>query len=248
MFVYPAIDLKDGQCVRLVEGRVDQKTVYSNQPVQVALGFQEAGATYLHIVDLDGAFSGSPQNGPAIEAIKAAIEIPFQVGGGLRSRADVERLLAMGAERVIIGTKAVSSPEFIEELLASFGPDQILLGLDARDGKVAVAGWIEVSSQDVIEFARHMYSLGIRTAVYTDISRDGRLSGPNLPAIKTMLEKTDLRIIASGGVSTLEDLLEIQALEPFGIDGAIVGKALYDGKIDLGEALGLLAGFPGGDK
>ncbi|MGI6434396.1 MAG: 1-(5-phosphoribosyl)-5-[(5-phosphoribosylamino)methylideneamino]imidazole-4-carboxamide isomerase [Syntrophomonadaceae bacterium] len=241
MMIYPAIDLKDGQCVRLVEGRADQKTVYSSQPAQVALDFQATGARYLHIVDLDGAFRGIPQNGAAIQAIAAAIDIPFQVGGGLRSLEDVKRTLALGAERVIIGTRAVTSPDFVKELLASFGPDQILLGLDARDGKVAVQGWVEVSSLEAVEFGRYMYSLGIRTAVYTDISRDGRLSGPNIEAVKTMLEKTGLRIIASGGVTTLDNIRELKALEPAGIDGAIVGKALYDGKMDLSKALALAA-------
>lgn len=241
MMIYPAIDLKDGQCVRLVEGRADQKTVYSSEPARVALGFQAAGAGYLHIVDLDGAFRGSPQNGAAIQAIAAAIDIPFQVGGGLRSREDVKQALTLGAERVIIGTRAVSSPDFVKELLDSFGPERIVLGLDSRDGKVAVQGWVEVSSLEAVEFGRHMHALGIRTAVYTDISRDGRLSGPNIEAVKSMLEKTGLRIIASGGVSTLDNIRELKVLEPAGIDGAIVGKALYDGKMDLSEALALAA-------
>lgn len=241
MMIYPAIDLKDGQCVRLVEGRVEQKTVYSSEPARVALGFQAAGAKYLHIVDLDGAFCGVPQNKAAIQEIAAAVNVPFQVGGGLRSRRDVEEILILGAGRVIIGTRAVSNPAFVEELLASFGPDRILLGLDARDGKVAVEGWAEVSSLDAVEFGQYMYSLGIRTAVYTDISRDGRLSGPNIEAIKTMLEKTNLQIIASGGVSTLDNIRELKALKTGKVEGAIVGKALYDGKLELSEVLALAA-------
>lgn len=241
MIIYPAIDLQDGQCIRLVEGRADQKTIYSSEPAQVALEFEAAGARYLHIVDLDGAFCGIPQNGAAIQEIAAAIKIPFQVGGGLRSLQGVKQAIAMGAERVIIGTRAVSSPDFVKELLDSFGPDRIVLGLDARNGKVAVQGWVEVSSLDAVEFGQQMHALGIRTAVYTDISRDGRLSGPNIEAVKTMLEKTGLRIIASGGVSTLDNIRELKALEPSGIDGAIVGKALYDGKMNLSEALALAA-------
>ena len=241
MMIYPAIDLKDGHCVRLVEGRAEQKTVYSSDPRQVALDFQAAGAGYLHIVDLDGAFEGLPINRAAIQAIAAAVDIPFQVGGGLRSRQDVEQTLGLGAARVIIGTRAVSSPDFIKELLDSFGPERIVVGIDARDGKVAVQGWVEVSDLDAVEFGRSMYELGIRTAVYTDISRDGKLSGPNLEAIRVMLEQTGLRIIASGGVSSMENIKALKALTHLGIDGAIVGKALYDGKLDLRQALAVAA-------
>ena len=163
MMIYPAIDLKDGHCVRLVEGRVEQKTVYSSDPRQVALDFQAAGAGYLHIVDLDGAFAGLPKNRAAIQAIAAAVDIPFQVGGGLRSLQDVEQTLGLGARRVIIGTRAVSSPDFIKELLDRFGPERIVVGIDARDGRVAVQGWVEVSDLDAVY---SMYELGIRLGLY----------------------------------------------------------------------------------
>jgi phosphoribosylformimino-5-aminoimidazole carboxamide ribotide isomerase len=239
MMIYPAIDLKDGHCVRLVEGRADQKTVYSSDPGQVARDFQAAGAGYLHIVDLDGAFEGLPKNRAAIRAVAAGVEIPFQVGGGLRGIKDVEQTLSLGAARVIIGTRAVTSPDFVKELLDRFGPERIVLGIDARDGKVAVQGWVQVSDLDAVEFGQSMHALGIRTAVYTDISRDGKLNGPNVEAIRIMLEQTGLRIIASGGVSSLENIKALQALTPWGMDGAIVGKALYDGKLDLGQALAL---------
>ncbi len=237
MMLYPAIDLKDGCCVRLIEGRADQKTVYSSDPQLIAQGFEAAGARFLHIVDLDGAFGGTPKNRQAIKAIAAAVQIPIQVGGGLRSEEDVEYTLNLGAARVIIGTKAVHSPGFVQRLLQRFGAERIVLGVDARDGKVAVQGWVEVSDLEAVEFGQRMYELGIRTAVYTDISRDGRLQGPNLKAISTMLQQTGLNIIASGGVSSLEDIRALKALSNSGLSGAIVGKALYDGKLDLIQAL-----------
>lgn len=237
MMIYPAIDLKDGCCVRLVEGRAEQKTVYSSDPQLVARGFQAAGARYLHIVDLDGAFGGAPHNRSAIRSIAASVDIPIQVGGGLRSAEDVEETLNLGASRVIIGTKAVDNPQFVVALLKRYGTERIVLGLDARGGRVAVQGWVEISDLDAVQFGQRMYELGIRTAVYTDISRDGRLQGPNLEAIRNMLEQTGLSIIASGGVSTVENIQALKALTPLGMDGAIVGKALYDGKLDLGEAL-----------
>ena len=172
MIIYPAIDLKDGQCVRLVQGRVENKTVYSDAPATVARSFQEQGASFLHIVDLDGAFQGSPQSLKAIEAIAAAIDISFQVGGGLRQLSDVEKLLALGASRVIIGTRAVSHPDFIASLLDKFGPERIVLGLDAKEGMVAVEGWVSTSSITAIDFALRMKALGVQTAIYTDVSQN----------------------------------------------------------------------------
>ena len=237
MIIYPAIDLKDGQCVRLVQGRVENKTVYSDAPATVARSFQEQGASFLHIVDLDGAFQGSPHNLKAIEAIAAAIDISFQVGGGLRQLSDVEKLLALGASRVIIGTRAVSHPDFIANLLDKFGPERIVLGLDAKEGMVAVEGWVSTSSVTAIDFALQMKALGIQTAIYTDVSRDGLLQGPNLAAIKEMACSTGLDIIASGGVSSLDNIRALKELENDGVSGAIIGKALYDGKISLLDAL-----------
>lgn len=237
MIIYPAIDLKEGQCVRLVQGRAEDKTVYSDDPGAMAASWQEQGARWLHVVDLDGAFAGKPVNTPAIKAIAAAIDIPFQVGGGLRRREDVVEVLQAGANRVIIGTKAVSSPDFIKALLDEFGSDRIVLGLDARDGKVAVEGWVSTCDLTALEFADTMKKLGITTAVYTDISRDGLLQGPNLKAIEDMARRSGLQIIASGGVSTRENIQALKALEDCGVTGAIMGKALYDGKITLHEAL-----------
>ncbi|MEQ8201448.1 MAG: 1-(5-phosphoribosyl)-5-[(5-phosphoribosylamino)methylideneamino]imidazole-4-carboxamide isomerase [Syntrophomonadaceae bacterium] len=237
MIIFPAIDLKEGQCVRLVQGRKEDKTVYSNTPGAVARSFEEQGARYLHVVDLDGAFEGGPRNLQAITEIAGAIKIPFQVGGGLRTRADVERLLALGASRVIIGTRAVHNPVFMEELLQEYGPERILLGIDARDGMVALQGWVEKSNLDAFKFGRTMYDLGVKTAIYTDIARDGLLQGPNLPAIEKMVRQSRLNIIASGGVSTGENINALKRLEPLGLSGAIVGKALYEGKISLADAL-----------
>ena len=237
MIIYPAIDLKDGQCVRLVQGRKEDKTVYSDSPASQARAFEAQGAEYLHIVDLDGAFEGGPRNLQAIQAIAAAVKIPFQVGGGLRTRADVERLLAIGASRVIIGTRAVKSPGFMEELLGCFGPDKIVVGIDARDGMVAVEGWVEKSSLRAIDFGLTMRQSGIEKAVFTDVSRDGLLEGPNLASIEEMTRHSGLKIIASGGVSSVENIIALKEMESLGVSGAIIGKALYEGKISLGAAL-----------
>lgn len=237
MIIFPAIDIKDGQCVRLVQGRAEDKTIYSNEPAKIAQGFAKAGAEWLHVVDLDGAFSGKPTNTKAIEAIRARINIPFQVGGGLRSLQDVELLLKIGANRVIIGTKAVSSPDFIKELLDKFGPEQIVLGVDAKKGMVATEGWVNTHQVSALDFGKQMQELGVRYAVYTDIAKDGLLKGPNLTATKEMALTSQLKIIASGGVTSLEDLQEIKALERDGVIGAIIGKAIYEGELDLSQAL-----------
>ncbi|HZK44189.1 MAG TPA: 1-(5-phosphoribosyl)-5-[(5-phosphoribosylamino)methylideneamino]imidazole-4-carboxamide isomerase [Syntrophomonadaceae bacterium] len=236
MILFPAIDIKDGQCVRLVQGRAEDKTVYSNEPANMAKEFENAGAKWLHIVDLDGAFSGKPTNIKAIEAIANTINIPFQIGGGLRELADVERLLKSGASRVIIGTKAVNSSEFIKELLDKFGPDQIVLGLDAKNGMVATEGWVNTTEIPALEFGKQMHEIGVKYAVYTDVAKDGLLQGPNFAATEKMTS-TGLKIIASGGVSSIDDLKAIKEMEVLGVIGAIVGKAIYENKIDLVEAL-----------
>mgnify|MGYP000865073896 FL=1 len=237
MIIFPAIDLHEGQCVRLVQGKKENKTVYSDTPGQVALSFQQQGAQYLHVVDLDGAFEGGPRNLKAITEIALSIKIPFQVGGGLRTRGDVERLLALGASRVIIGTRAVQNPAFMEDLLKHFGPDKIILGIDARDGLVAIEGWVEKSSLMALEFGKIMRKMGVKTAVYTDVSRDGLLQGPNLPSIEKMARSSKLKIIASGGVSTVENIKALKSMESLGVSGAIIGKALYEDKVGLPEAL-----------
>ena len=245
MIIFPAIDLKDGQCVRLVQGRAEDKTVYSHRPPDVARAFQEQGASWLHIVDLDGAFTGSPRNAEAIAAIAAQLTIPFQVGGGLRSSEDVARIFSLGASRVIIGTRAVSSPEFMSELLDRYGPDRIVLGQDARDGLVAVEGWVNRSTLPALDFGRQMKGLGVARAVFTDVARDGLMTGPNLASIEQMTRESGLKIIASGGVSSREDVQALTAMESLGVEGAIIGKALYEGRLTLKEALETVAAPPG---
>ncbi len=237
MIIYPAIDLQNGQCVRLVQGRKEDRTVYSAAPGEVAASFQEQGAEWLHVVDLDGAFAGKPGNTDAIKDIASSIDIPFQVGGGLRQKSDVERLLNLGARRVIIGTKAVTSPDFVSDLIETFGADHIVLGLDARDGMVAIAGWVEKTSVKALELGKTMRQLGLKCAVYTDVSRDGLLKGPNLLSIEEMARESGLSIIASGGVTSLENIAALKELEPLGVSGAIIGKALYEGRLNLSEAI-----------
>ncbi|HCF70241.1 MAG TPA: 1-(5-phosphoribosyl)-5-[(5-phosphoribosylamino)methylideneamino]imidazole-4-carboxamide isomerase [Syntrophomonas sp.] len=236
MIILPAIDLKDGQCVRLVQGALENKTVYSDTPAQVAASFQAKGAEYLHIVDLDGAFAGRPANLDAIRAIAAEVKIPFEVGGGLRSIRDVDRMLELGASRVIIGTNALNE-FFLSQMLEEFGPDKIIVGLDVKDGMVAVKGWVEKSEVSAIDLACQVKELGIKTAVFTDISRDGLLQGPNLSSVEEIAKASGLKIIASGGVATVENIQALKALESAGVCGAVIGKALYDGKITLEDAL-----------
>lgn len=242
MIIYPAIDLKEGQCVRLVQGKAENKTVYSSDPAAMACSFQEQGAQWLHVVDLDGAFQGKSGNRGAIARIAGQITIPFQVGGGLRRLEDVEEVLAIGASRVIIGTRAVTSPAFMEDLLQRFGAEKIILGLDARDGMAAIEGWVEKSHLTALDVARQMRQLGVETAVYTDVARDGLLQGPNLPAIQQMAELSGLKIIASGGVSTTDNIRQLKKMEVLGVNGAIIGKALYDGKLALQDALNTAKG------
>lgn len=236
MIIFPAIDLKDGQCVRLVQGVLENKTVYSDTPGEAARSFQAKGAEWLHVVDLDGAFTGSPHNSDAIKAIASAINIPFEVGGGLRTREDVKRVLELGASRVIIGTRALNR-DFISQLLDEFGSDRVILGLDAKDGMVAVQGWVQKCKLTALEFAGQMKTLGLETAVFTDVLRDGLLQGPNLDSTEEMARLSGLQIIASGGVSSVENIRALKAMEPAGVCGAIIGKALYDGKITLEQAL-----------
>ena len=241
MILFPAIDLKNGKCVRLVEGRKDQETIYSDFPEQIAQSLAEQGAEFLHIVDLDGAFTGAPQNREAIQKIAQAINLPFQVGGGIRSLEIAGEYLALGAARVIIGTKAVQTPEFIVELITAFGPERVVLGIDVREGQVAIEGWVEKTEYTPISFGQEMYRLGVRMAVYTDVSKDGKLQGPNLEATTLMAQQTGLKIIASGGVSKVEDIQALKHLEAEGVIGAIIGKALYDGKLAFPQALAAAA-------
>ncbi|WP_255007727.1 1-(5-phosphoribosyl)-5-[(5-phosphoribosylamino)methylideneamino]imidazole-4-carboxamide isomerase [Cyanobium sp. ATX 6F1] len=236
MQIIPAIDLLEGSCVRLHQGDYDQVTRFSDDPVAQALEWQRQGAERLHLVDLDGARSGEPVNDAAIKAITAALSIPVQLGGGVRSAERAEELLACGLDRVILGTVALEQPQLVRELAARH-PGRIVVGIDAKDGKVATRGWLEASTVEATELAESLAGSGIAAIISTDIATDGTLAGPNLEALAGMARASSVPMIASGGVGDLADLLSLLSLEPLGVVGVIVGRALYDGRVDLGEAL-----------
>ena len=233
MLLIPAIDLRNGFCVRLLQGESDKETVYSNDPVAMAVKFEKAGAKRLHLVDLDGAFQGEGANISSIRSILKNVSIPVQIGGGLRTEEDIDRMLALGVSAVIVGTMAVKHPDVLEKLLKKYTDEQIILGIDARNRKVSIEGWKESTEIQDVEFALRWKNSGIKRVVFTDISRDGMLSGPNLAALREMAEHTGLKIVASGGISSMDDLEQLKTLEPNGVDQAISGKAIYEGKIDL---------------
>lgn len=239
MQLYPAIDMKGGKCVRLTQGLFDHVKIYADTPADMAKLWCSQGATFLHLVDLDGALAGHSVNAAAIERIVKEVDVPIQLGGGIRSEAAVRAMLELGVTRCIIGTKAVESPEFIRDLIGTFGPDRIVIGVDAKDGMVAIEGWEKVSSLSAIDLCRQMQGFGVKHIVYTDISRDGMLSGPNIPYTKELTDETGMDIIASGGVSCMEDL---EQLHQAGIHGAIIGKALYENRVALSEAIGRFEG------
>ena len=241
MLIIPAVDLREGKCVRLVEGQLDQETIYSNDPVAMAVHWQAKGAQMLHVVDLDGAFSGSPKNLGVISDFLSAVTIPVQVGCGIRNMQSVELLLELGAARVILGTSAILKPELVSEACTRYG-DSILVGIDGRNGRVAIEGWGVLVEKKTIELAVEMKTLGISRVVFTDIRRDGTLQGPNFEAINEFARATGLKVIASGGVSTPDDLRTLKKLEPCGVDSVIMGKALYAGTVTLSEALAIAAG------
>ena len=233
MLLIPAIDLRNGFCVRLLQGESDKETVYSNDPAAMAVTFEEAGAKRLHLVDLDGAFQGEGANLSSIRSILKNVSIPVQIGGGLRTEEDIDRMLAFGVSAVIVGTMAVKHPDVLEKLLKKYTDEQIILGIDARNRKVSIEGWKESTEIQDVKFALRWKNSGIKRVVFTDISRDGMLSGPNLAALREMAEHTGLKIVASGGISSMDDLEQLKTLEPNGVDQAISGKAIYEGKIDL---------------
>lgn len=241
LIVIPAIDLKEGRCVRLYQGRADQETVYSEDPVEVARGWESKGAAMLHVVDLDGAFQGLPRNLSIVEEIVKAVDIPVQLGGGIRNLGAIDEILSLGVSRVILGTVAVEDPALVEAACRRFGGERVLVGIDALDGRVAVKGWVDTTSQDAFETGLHMKRLGVEEIVFTDISRDGTLAGPAFDSLERMTE-TGLKVIASGGVATLDDLRRIRSLGRKGVSGVIVGKALYTGDIDLSDAIQAVEG------
>jgi phosphoribosylformimino-5-aminoimidazole carboxamide ribotide isomerase len=235
MLLIPAIDLKDGKCVRLRQGRMEDETIFSDDPVDVAGRWVAAGARRLHIVDLNGAFAGRPVNADVIRRIAAAYpDLPIQVGGGIRDEETVQAYLDAGVSFVIIGTKAVSTPHFVNDLCVEF-PGHVLVGLDARDGKVAIDGWSKLSHHNVIEVAQRFERDGVEAIIYTDIGRDGMMAGPNIESTAALASAISIPVIASGGVTRLDDIRNLSAVASEGIMGAIIGRALYEGTIDLAE-------------
>lgn len=232
MRVYPAIDIKDGKCVRLLQGRFSDVTVYGD-PAEMAVKWSLLGGEYLHVVDLDGALKGRNANGDVIKKICAAVNIPVQTGGGIRTMEDIEYKLSLGISRVIIGTSAVKDPDFVKKAVDKY-KEKIAVGIDAKNSYVAVSGWEEISGFTAVEFAEKMQAAGVQTIIYTDISTDGTLKGPNIAAMKEMAECVDIDVIASGGVGSVSD---IKALVPTGVSGVIVGRAIYTGDVDLREAV-----------
>ncbi len=234
--IFPAIDLKGGRVVRLQQGRADAETVYGDDPAAMARRWEDQGARYLHVVDLDGAFEGEPRNWNCVQAILKAVRIPLQVGGGLRTRDQIEAILGMGVSRVVLGTRACDAPELVGDLAAEFGP-RIVVGVDARDGFVAVKGWTQRTAWTAVEFAQEVDRLGVQTIVFTDVSTDGMLHGPNYLALSAVCGAVKCDVIASGGVASGADVRRLQQaaqeLPGKNLVGVIIGKALYDGRIDL---------------
>jgi len=238
MILYPAIDLKDGQCVRLLKGDMDKTTVFNDNPAEQARAFQDAGCEWIHLVDLNGAFAGQPVNAAAVEAILAEITVPAQLGGGIRDMETIENWLTRGLSRVILGTVAVENPDLVREAARTF-PGRVAVGIDARKGRVATKGWAEETDVKVTDLARSFEDAGVAAIIYTDIDRDGAMQGPNVEATAALANAVSIPVIASGGVSSMDDL---RALRNCGatLNGVISGRALYDGRIDLAAAVKLL--------
>jgi phosphoribosylformimino-5-aminoimidazole carboxamide ribotide isomerase len=237
MILYPAIDIRGGRCVRLIEGDFNRETAYDSDPSLAARRWEQAGAEWLHVVDLDGAVAGRPTNGKAVAQIRAAVDVPIQLGGGLRLLTDLEDAFGAGVDRAILGTVALRDPELLIGAVARWG-ERIAVALDARDGRLATDGWLGQTDSRAVEVAQRLAGSGVRHFVYTDIRRDGTLSGPNVPGLRELIEKVNADVIASGGIASLDD---IKAVASVGASGAIVGRALYDGRIDLAEAVTLFA-------
>ncbi|MBG9733577.1 1-(5-phosphoribosyl)-5-[(5-phosphoribosylamino)methylideneamino]imidazole-4-carboxamide isomerase [Paenibacillus alvei] len=236
--IYPAIDIRGGKCVRLVQGDYGQETVYDEQPVEVAKRWEANGASWIHVVDLDGAKEGRPMNAQLVGEIARTVSVPIQVGGGLRTLEDIELLLDAGVPRVILGTAAIEDRDFVETALGKYG-ERIAIGIDARNGFVATRGWLETSEVKADILAAELAAVGAKTFIFTDISRDGMMKGPNVEAIVQMAKASGQQVIASGGVSSMDDIRALSAYAADGVAGAIIGKALYTGGIDLTEAVRL---------
>lgn len=242
MKAIPAIDIMDGQCVRLIRGDFDRRSTYGIDPSAVASTWQSMGAELIHVVDLDGARAGQPVNVQAISGILDTVSVPIEVGGGIRSFETAARLLTMGVHRVVLGTAAVTEPGLVKRLIDSFSSDRVVVGIDARGGQVATSGWTDTHSVKATELAKEIKSVGVLEVIYTDIDRDGMMSGPNIESTRQLAVESGLRVIASGGVSTLDDLVRLKNLEQDGVTGVIIGKALYEGAVRLEDAIRILAG------
>ncbi len=236
MLIIPAIDLKDGLCVRLLQGRKEDATIYSDDPASTAIRWESCGARLLHVVDLDGAFTGNQKNLESIRKIRESVKMEIEVGGGIRDMERIELLISLGINRVILGTIAIERPELVKEACKRY-PDRVLVGIDAKNGLVAVKGWVEVTDVRAKDLALKMQDYGAAGIIYTDITRDGMMTGPNIEATREMVEALNIPVIASGGVSSIEDIKKLMKID--GLWGVITGKALYSGAIDLGEAIRL---------
>ena len=236
MLIIPAVDLKEGKCVRLEQGLMEKATIYSEDPATTAKHWEAQGAELLHVVDLDGAFAGSPRNLEAIIAIRKAIKIPIEVGGGIRDMSTVRKLVSIGIERIILGTAAIKDPSFVQAACSAF-PGKIIVGIDAKDSLVAIKGWAEVTTVKAIDLARQMQDHGVIAIIYTDIKRDGMLSGPNIEATRDLAKALHIPVIASGGVHTMKDIENLLAVRHAGVTGVITGKAIYSGSLDLKDAI-----------
>lgn len=234
MILFPAIDLKNGQCVRLFKGDMNQATIFNNDPIAQALEFQNQGFKFLHLVDLDGAIQGRSVNQQIVCEIVKNIKIPIQLGGGIRSLVQIEKWLELGVSRVILGTAAVKNPDLVKEAGRKF-PQKIVLGIDAKDGLVATSGWVESSAINALDLAKNFEDCGVAAIIYTDISRDGTLSGVDLEGTKNLAKNIRIPVIASGGISSIADIKQISSLQQFGVLGAIIGRALYDQKISISD-------------
>ncbi len=238
MLIIPAIDLRNGKVVRLFQGKFNQEKIYSSDPVKVAKHWAKQGAKFLHIVDLDGASSGSLKNLEVLKKIITQVGVPLEFGGGVRSIETISELLELGVERVVLGTRAANDAQFLKKAWKKFG-EEIIVSIDAKEGKVLTQGWNKSSSKTTLDFAEELKEVGFKQVIYTDISKDGALVGPNILGIKELIRKTGLDVIASGGVASLKDLIKLNSLAKKGVSGVIVGKALYEGKFTLAEALKL---------
>lgn len=236
MIIYPAIDIKEGKCVRLFQGKMEEVTIYSGNPVDVAKRWEQAGAQFIHLVDLDGAIAGEPKNLKIVERIVNAIKVPVQFGGGVRNPHLLKLVLDLGVSRVVLGTSAIKTPEFIIDACQAYG-SQIAVGIDSKEGKIAIRGWKEATEEEILDAAKRMEQIGVQRLICTDIERDGTLQGPNIEIMRGLAQAVGIPIIASGGISSLKDLERLKELEPLGVEGVIVGRALYTGAFTLEEAI-----------